>query len=62
MNPDPYRGLFGANGEMYARDVQEIIRYGTSGHVAAFICEAIQVGFVLKDPQISLVLFFLAFI
>lgn len=43
LNPDQYRGVFGADGEKYAKDVQEIIEYGTSGHVAAFISEAIQV-------------------
>ncbi|KAL0310049.1 UNVERIFIED_CONTAM: Alanine--glyoxylate aminotransferase 23, mitochondrial [Sesamum radiatum] len=42
MNPDPYRGLFGSNGEEYAKDVQDLIQFGTSGHVAAFISEAIQ--------------------
>ncbi|KAL0450943.1 UNVERIFIED_CONTAM: Alanine--glyoxylate aminotransferase 23, mitochondrial [Sesamum latifolium] len=42
MNPDPYRGLFGSDGEEYAKDVQDLIQFGTSGHVAAFISEAIQ--------------------
>lgn len=42
MNPDPYRGVFGSDGEKYARDVQDIIDYGTSGSVAGFISEAIQ--------------------
>ncbi|KAL0555723.1 hypothetical protein IC582_009680 [Cucumis melo] len=42
LNPDPYRGMLGSDGEKYARDVQEIIDYGTSGNVAAFISEAIQ--------------------
>lgn len=42
VNPDPYRGLFGSDGEKYARDVEEIINFGTSGRVAAFISEAIQ--------------------
>ncbi|XP_078436281.1 alanine--glyoxylate aminotransferase 2 homolog 3, mitochondrial-like [Wolffia australiana] len=42
LNPDPYRGVFGSDGEKYARDVQEIIEFGTSGHVAGFISEAIQ--------------------
>ncbi|KAG0466343.1 hypothetical protein HPP92_017923 [Vanilla planifolia] len=42
LNPDQYRGIYGANGEKYARDVQEIIDYGTSGRVAGFISEAIQ--------------------
>ncbi|KAH7553932.1 hypothetical protein JRO89_XS12G0080200 [Xanthoceras sorbifolium] len=42
LNPDPYRGAFGADGEKYAKDVQELIDFGTSGHVAGFISEAIQ--------------------
>ncbi|PNX55203.1 alanine-glyoxylate aminotransferase 2 mitochondrial-like, partial [Trifolium pratense] len=41
-NPDPYRGLFGSDGPKYAKDVQDIINFGTSGNVAAFISEAIQ--------------------
>lgn len=43
LNPDPYRGVFGADGEKYAKDVQDLIDYATSGHVAAFVSEAIQV-------------------
>lgn len=43
MNPDPYRGVFGSDGEKYAKDVHDLIQYGTSGNVAGFICEAIQV-------------------
>ncbi|XP_020233466.1 alanine--glyoxylate aminotransferase 2 homolog 3, mitochondrial [Cajanus cajan] len=42
LNPDPYRGLFGSDGEKYVRDVEEIINFGTSGNVAAFISESIQ--------------------
>ncbi|KAI4353510.1 hypothetical protein L6164_002455 [Bauhinia variegata] len=42
VNPDPYRGVFGSDGEKYARDVQDVINFGTSGNVAAFISEAIQ--------------------
>ncbi|KAJ8753847.1 hypothetical protein K2173_000101 [Erythroxylum novogranatense] len=42
MNPDPYRGVFGSDGEKYAKDVQDIIQFGTSGQVAGFISEAIQ--------------------
>ncbi|GMN40505.1 hypothetical protein TIFTF001_009731 [Ficus carica] len=42
LNPDPYRGIFGSDGEKYARDVQDLIEFGTSGHVAAFMSEAIQ--------------------
>ena len=44
LNPDPYRGMFGSDGEKYARDVQDLIDFGTSGHVAGFISEAIQVS------------------
>ncbi|KAI7979846.1 hypothetical protein LOK49_Contig235G00005 [Camellia lanceoleosa] len=42
LNPDPYRGVFGLDGEKYARDVEDLITFGTSGHVAGFISEAIQ--------------------
>ncbi|KAG8387927.1 hypothetical protein BUALT_Bualt02G0072200 [Buddleja alternifolia] len=49
QNPDQYRGMFGSDGSKYARDVDEIITYGTSGRVAAFISEAIQgVGGVME--------------
>lgn len=43
LNPDPYRGVFGSDGEKYARDVDDLIKFGTSGHVAAFMSESIQV-------------------
>lgn len=43
INPDPYRGVFGSDGEKYAKDVEDLIQFGTSGRVAAFISEAIQV-------------------
>jgi len=43
LNPDPFRGAFGSDGEKYARDVQEIIEFGTTGRVGGFISEAIQV-------------------
>src|SRR6266480_7457383 len=46
MTPDPYRGLWGRNdvdaGKKYAADVKNLIDYGTSGRVAAFIAESIQ--------------------
>ncbi|XP_076922193.1 alanine--glyoxylate aminotransferase 2 homolog 2, mitochondrial-like [Bidens hawaiensis] len=42
QNPDPYRGTFGSDGEKYAKDVEDLIQFGTSGHVAGFIFEAIQ--------------------
>ncbi|KAF7816198.1 alanine--glyoxylate aminotransferase 2-like protein 3, mitochondrial-like isoform X1 [Senna tora] len=49
VNPDPYRGVFGSDGLMYAKDVQDIIDYGTSGRVAGIIAEAIQgVGGVIE--------------
>jgi alanine-glyoxylate transaminase/(R)-3-amino-2-methylpropionate-pyruvate transaminase len=45
MTPDPYRGLWGrddvAAGKNYADDVKNLIDYGTSGQVAAFIAESI---------------------
>ena len=43
LNPDQYRGVFGSDGLKYARDVQDLIDYGTCGNVAAFLAEAIQV-------------------
>ncbi|KAG6537662.1 hypothetical protein ZIOFF_002757 [Zingiber officinale] len=43
LNPDQYRGVFGSDGEKYAKDVEEIIDFGTSGRVAGFISEAIQI-------------------
>uniref|UniRef100_A0A6M2EAG7 alanine--glyoxylate transaminase n=1 Tax=Populus davidiana TaxID=266767 RepID=A0A6M2EAG7_9ROSI len=49
LNPDPYRGVFGSDGEKYAKDVQDIIDFGTTGHVAGFISEAIQgVGGIIE--------------
>ncbi|XP_042954632.1 alanine--glyoxylate aminotransferase 2 homolog 2, mitochondrial-like [Carya illinoinensis] len=49
LNPDQYRGVFGSDGVKYARDVQEIIDYGTCGRVAGFIAEAIQgVGGIME--------------
>ncbi|KAL8464462.1 hypothetical protein ACS0TY_034111 [Phlomoides rotata] len=49
QNPDRYKGIFGSDGAKYARDVDEIITYGTTGRVAGFIAESIQgVGGVLE--------------
>ncbi|XP_010517133.1 PREDICTED: alanine--glyoxylate aminotransferase 2 homolog 2, mitochondrial [Camelina sativa] len=42
VNADPYRGVFGSDGEKYAKDLQDLIQYGTTGHIAGFIFEAIQ--------------------
>ena len=49
VNPDPYRGAFGSDAEKYARDVQEIIEFGTTGQVVGFIAEAIQVRFIYTN-------------
>ncbi len=44
--PDLYRGAFGKDdpeaGRKYAADVEDLIRFGTSGKIAAFIAESIQ--------------------
>ncbi|GMN33567.1 hypothetical protein TIFTF001_004235 [Ficus carica] len=42
VNPDPYRGVFGSDAKLYAKDVQDHIDYGSSGNVAGFIAETIQ--------------------
>src|SRR5213080_4538931 len=46
MTPDPYRGLWGRDdaeaGNKYAADVKNLIDFGTSGRIAAFIAESIQ--------------------
>jgi len=54
--PDPYRGPWGRNdpdaGRKYAADVKQLIDFGTSGQVAAFIAESIQgVGGVVVFPD-----------
>lgn len=43
MNPDPYRGAFGSDATLYAKEVEDHIAYGTSGKVAGFIAETFQV-------------------
>lgn len=46
ITPDPYRGLWGRGdvdaGKKYAADVKNLIDFGTSGQIAAFIAESIQ--------------------
>ena len=46
ITPDPYRGAWGHDnpdaGKNYAADVKNLLDYGTSGQVAAFIAESIQ--------------------
>jgi alanine-glyoxylate transaminase/(R)-3-amino-2-methylpropionate-pyruvate transaminase len=56
ITPDPYRGAYGRDdvdaGRKYAADVQDLIRYGTSGQVAGFIAESIQgVGGCIVFPD-----------
>jgi alanine-glyoxylate transaminase/(R)-3-amino-2-methylpropionate-pyruvate transaminase len=56
MAPDPYRGLWGREdaegGRNYAADVKNLIDFGTSGRIAAFIAESIQgVGGVIVYPD-----------
>lgn len=46
VNPDPYRGVFGSDANRYAKDVQDHVDFGTSGKVAGFIAETIQVCIV----------------
>jgi alanine-glyoxylate transaminase / (R)-3-amino-2-methylpropionate-pyruvate transaminase len=41
-NPDPYRGVFGADVQAYLDDIDNVIRYSTPGKLAGFICEPIQ--------------------
>jgi len=54
--PDTYRGPYGMDdpeaGRKYGEDVGEMIRYGTSGKIAAFIAESIQgVGGTVVFPD-----------
>jgi alanine-glyoxylate transaminase/(R)-3-amino-2-methylpropionate-pyruvate transaminase len=54
--PDQYRGPHGYDdakaGEKYAAEILDLIRYGTSGKVAAFIAEPIQgVGGAVEMPM-----------
>lgn len=43
MNPDPYRGPFGADGKLYANDLANLIESATPGRIAGFFHETIQV-------------------
>jgi alanine-glyoxylate transaminase/(R)-3-amino-2-methylpropionate-pyruvate transaminase len=54
--PDLYRGAFGADdpdaGKKYAADVEDLVRFGSSGRIAAFIAESIQgVGGTVVFPD-----------
>ncbi|KAL5060926.1 hypothetical protein RYX36_032530, partial [Vicia faba] len=61
--PHGNSGVFGLDGAKYANDVQDIINYGTCGHVAGFVAEAIQgigngapIGAVVTTREIAKVL------
>lgn len=43
LNPDPYRGRHGNDGAAYAADVADLIASATSGRVAGFVHETVQV-------------------
>jgi alanine-glyoxylate transaminase / (R)-3-amino-2-methylpropionate-pyruvate transaminase len=54
--PDLYRGPFGKDdpeaGRKYAADVQNLIQFGTSGRIAAFVAESVQgVGGAVVYPE-----------
>ena len=56
MTPDPYRGFWGRDlpeaGTKYAEDIKNLIDFGTTGQVAAFVAESIQgVGGVVVFPD-----------
>jgi 4-aminobutyrate aminotransferase-like enzyme len=51
VNPDPYRGVFGSDANHYAKDVQDHIDFGTSGKVAGFMAETIQVCVVFSPLE-----------
>lgn len=42
LNPNPYRGRYGADAQKYAEDVADLIQSSTSGRVAGFFAEAFQ--------------------
>jgi hypothetical protein len=47
LNPDPYRGHFGADGKKYADDIKSLIECATPGGVAGIFAETIQVSLPL---------------
>lgn len=44
LNPDPYRGPFGADGKLYANDLANLLESATPGRIAGFFHETIQVA------------------
>jgi alanine-glyoxylate transaminase/(R)-3-amino-2-methylpropionate-pyruvate transaminase len=50
-NPDPYRGIFGDDTEVYLAEIDRTIRYATPGKLAGFIVEPIQgYGGIIELP------------
>ena len=50
-NPDPYRGVFGADTDAYLAEIDRTIRYATSGQLAGMIVEPIQgYGGIVECP------------
>ena len=51
-NPDPYRGVFGADTAAYLAEIDRTIQYATSGKLAGFILEPIQgYGGIVEVPE-----------
>jgi len=51
-NPDPYRGIFGADTDAYLAEIDRTIQYSTSGKLAGFVVEPIQgYGGVVELPE-----------
>ena len=44
LNPDPYRGPFGADGKLYSNDLANLLESATPGRIAGFFHETIQVA------------------
>jgi alanine-glyoxylate transaminase/(R)-3-amino-2-methylpropionate-pyruvate transaminase len=50
-NPDPYRGVFGADTQAYLDEIDRTIQFATSGRLAGFIVEPIQgYGGIVEAP------------
>lgn len=51
-NPDPYRGVFGANTAAYLEEIDQTIHFATPGKLAGFIIEPIQgYGGIVELPE-----------
>ena len=52
MNPDPYRGVFGADSDAYLAEIDRTIDFATSGKLAGFLFEPIQgYGGIVEVPD-----------